>query len=104
MFRCVSFFKLSISFSHKTTRFKYKISTRDVFLDGKEPVEMNAGACPNFVRCNEFIDFESVKKYPTKCQRCDERITNKHYQQYKDIMLQTRMHLDSMKMASVACK
>ena len=83
---------------------KYKISIRVIFLDEKEPVEMNAGACPNFVRCNECIDFESLKKYPTKCKRCDERITTKHYQQYKDIMSQTLMHLDSMKMASVACK
>lgn len=64
---------------------------------------MNAGACPN-EKCNEYIDFELLKKYPANCMKCDESITLSHYQQFKDIMQATRMHLDSMKMSSVACK
>lgn len=64
---------------------------------------MNAGACPN-AKCNEFIDFQSTKKYPIKCMRCDEVITEEHHQKYMDIMHASRMHLDSMKMSSFACK
>lgn len=64
---------------------------------------MNSGACPN-AKCNEFIDFDSIKIFPTKCKKCDEHITEKHNQHYKDIMYATRMHLDTMKMSSVACK
>lgn len=64
---------------------------------------MDAGACPN-TKCHESINFESLKNYPTNCKKCDERITVKHYQNFKDIMHATRMHLDSMKMSSIACK
>lgn len=66
-------------------------------------MEMNAGACPN-AKCQEFINFDSIKSYPAKCPKCDERITEKDNQCFKDIMQTTRMHLDSMKMSSVACK
>lgn len=64
---------------------------------------MNAGACPN-AKCAEFIDFESMTTFPTKCKTCDEVITEKHCQHFKDMMYATRMHLDKMKMSSVACK
>lgn len=64
---------------------------------------MNAGACPN-AKCSEFIDFDTQKSYPTKCKKCDEPITENHYQHYADIMHATKMHLDTMKMSSVACK
>lgn len=64
---------------------------------------MNAGACPN-AKCKEFIDFESKETFPTNCENCNEQITKEHYQHYKDIMHATRMHLDKMKMSSVACE
>ncbi|XP_055307325.1 histone-lysine N-methyltransferase SMYD3 isoform X1 [Sitodiplosis mosellana] len=86
---------------HELQKNYYFLCKCERCLDEKEPVEMNAGACSN-AKCNEFIDFESLKKYPTNCKKCDERITAKHYQQFKDVMHATRMHLDSMKMSSVA--
>lgn len=64
---------------------------------------MNTGACPNR-RCDEFIDFYSNNAFPTKCIRCREEITEKHHQQFKEIMQATRAHLDSLKMSDVACK
>lgn len=64
---------------------------------------MNAGACTN-PKCNEYIDIESCKRFPIKCEKCDETITEKHYQLYKDIMHATRMHLDTMQTSSTACK
>lgn len=64
---------------------------------------MNAGACPN-EKCNEFIDFESIEAYPTNCKRCSERITETHHQHFKEILNMTQMHLDKMKLSSVACK
>lgn len=72
-------------------------------IDEKEPIEMNAGACPN-PKCSEYIDFDSIKMYPTKCKKCGEEITEKHYQHFKDIMNATRTHLDSLKMSNIACK
>lgn len=72
-------------------------------LDEKEPVEMNAGACPN-KKCNEFIDFDSVNTFPLKCKKCNERISEKHYQHFKEIVNASRIHLDSLKMSNVACK
>lgn len=75
-----------------------------VFLiDKKEPIEMNAGACPN-EKCNEYIDFKSIEAYPTNCKRCSERITKAHHQHFKEILNMTQMHLDKMKLSSVACK
>lgn len=71
--------------------------------DEKEPIEMNAGACAN-KQCNEYIDFDSIGAYPTSCKKCGERITESHHRQFKEIMSATRMHLDKMKMSSVACK
>ncbi|XP_031626334.1 histone-lysine N-methyltransferase SMYD3 [Contarinia nasturtii] len=70
-------------------------------LDDKEPIEMNAGACPN-AKCQAFISFDTIKSYPTKCAKCNECISEKDAQRFKDIMQTTRMHLDSMKMSSVA--
>lgn len=72
-------------------------------LDEKEPIEMNAAACPN-QKCDEFIEFDSINGLPTKCNRCNEKITEKHYQQFKEITQATRLHLDSLKMSNVACK
>lgn len=72
-------------------------------IDEKEPIEMNAGACPN-AKCSEYIDFDSIKTYPAKCRKCDEEITENQYQHFKDIMSATRSHLDGMKMSNVACK
>lgn len=64
---------------------------------------MNTGACPN-KKCDEFIEFSAINSFPTKCIRCTEEITEKHYQQFKDIMQATRSHLDSLKMSNIACK
>lgn len=72
-------------------------------LDEQEPIEMNAGACPNG-KCNAFINFVSFERFPAKCRNCDEIITDKHHQLYQDLMHTTQMHLDKMKLASVACK
>lgn len=64
---------------------------------------MNAGACPN-QKCDAFIEYNSINKLPSKCSKCSEQITEKDYQQFKDIMQATRSHLDSLKMSNVACK
>lgn len=63
---------------------------------------MNTGACPNR-KCDEFIDFDAIAQFPTKCIKCSEEITGKHHQQFKDIMQATRSHLDALKMSNVAC-
>lgn len=72
-------------------------------IDEREPIEMNAGACLN-AKCTEYIDYDSIKIYPTKCQKCNELITKKNYQQFKEILNTTKTHLDSLKSSSVACK
>lgn len=64
---------------------------------------MNTGACPN-KKCDDFIVYDSINGFPIKCSRCSEEITEKHYQQFKEIMQATRAHLDSLKMSNVACK
>lgn len=64
---------------------------------------MNTGACPN-KKCDEFIDYDSIKEFPTKCNRCNEDITEKHYQNFKEIMQTTRSHLEELKMSDVTCK
>lgn len=69
--------------------------------DQREPMEMNAAACPN-PNCTEPLDMQTDDEV-TKCQRCDEAVTDKHRQTYRDMMLVTRMHLDKMKQSSVAC-
>lgn len=63
---------------------------------------MNAAACAN-KKCTELIDFKTNVKFPLKCKTCDETITEKHYEAYKDMMSVTRTHLDKMKVSSVAC-
>lgn len=73
------------------------------FIDERETIEMNAGACSN-AKCTEFIDFDSIKTFASKCRTCDEPITRRNYQRYQDVMSATRHHLDSLKMSDVACK
>lgn len=70
--------------------------------DEKEPIEMNAGACPN-EKCQEIINYSQMKTFPIKCDNCSEIITEKHSQLYGDIMHVTRIQLDKMKSSSVAC-
>lgn len=64
---------------------------------------MNAGACPN-QKCDAFIEFNSINKFPVKCSKCSEEVSENDHQQFKEIMHATRVHLDSLKSSKVACK
>lgn len=73
------------------------------FLDQREPIAMNAAACPN-KKCNAIINLEEKNvKLPFNCSKCVEIISEKQRQVYKDVMSMTRMHLDKMKSSSIAC-
>lgn len=64
---------------------------------------MNAAACPNS-KCIQMIQFdENGAKLPFNCSKCDQPITEKHLQTFRDVSIATRMHLDKMKMSNVAC-
>lgn len=71
--------------------------------DEREPIEMSAAACPN-TKCNQMIYFEENIKLPMNCSKCEQLITEKHHQMYRDVTHATRMHLDKMKMSNIACK
>lgn len=88
---------------HELQQNYYFLCKCEKCLDEQEPIEMNAGACPNG-KCNAFINFDSFERFPAKCQNCEEIITDKHHQLYEDLMHTTQMHLDKMKLAGVACK
>lgn len=76
-------------------RYDVKIS------DQREPSEMNAAACPN-PKCSESLNLQTDET--TKCPKCDEAISEKYRQMFRDVMSVSRMHLDKMKMSNVACK
>lgn len=71
--------------------------------DEREPIEMSAAACLN-TNCDQMIHFEENIKLPMNCSKCDQLITEKHHQMYRDVTHATRMHLDKMKMSNIACK
>lgn len=73
------------------------------FADEREAMEMNAAACLN-KKCDAFIDFNTKPEFPMKCNKCDQSITAKHYEAFKDMVSVTREHLDKMKVSSMACK
>lgn len=62
---------------------------------------MNAAACPN-PKCNEVLNLQNDETI--KCPRCEEAVSEKCRQTFRDVMSATRMHLDKMKMCNVACK
>lgn len=98
---CLDWSKIFISYIDllNTTEYRRNLLQKNYYflcicnkcLDTQEPIEMAAASCPN-KSCNESLNIENAK-----CPKCLTTISNEFRQQYHEVMLLTRNHLDSMK-------